>query len=174
MNVDRVLQVIAIFLPLSIATIGGGNTAIPEIHRQVVTVQGWMTDAEFAQVVTLIQVAPGPNILMVSLIGRQIAGAGAIAATLALLGPSFILTFGVARAMARLRGRPQVTAIQRGLAPLAVGLTLASGYVLGIGADTTPLAYVMTAVATVLVLRTTIHPLWMLLFAAILANLGLL
>jgi chromate transporter len=175
LNVERVLEVIGIFLPLSIATIGGGNIIIPEMHRQIVADRGWISDAEFAQLVTLIQVAPGPNILMVSLIGRQIAGwPGAVAATLALLGPTFILTYVVARLMSRLGGAPSVTAIQQGLAPLAFGLTLASGFILAQAADTNWVALGVTALATVVVLRSNLHPLWLMFGAAVLANIGLL
>jgi chromate transporter len=57
------------FLILSLLSIGGANAVIPEIHRRVVEVEHWMTDADFAQMFALAQAAPGPNVLIVCLVG---------------------------------------------------------------------------------------------------------
>ena len=51
---------------LSFLAIGGVNALIPEIHRRVVDMQHWLTDADFAQAFAIAQAAPGPNMLIVS------------------------------------------------------------------------------------------------------------
>ena len=84
---DLLLQLISVFAPLSLVAIGGGNSVLPDIHRQVVVAHGWMTDHEFADAFTLAQTVPGPNILVVSLIGWHVAGvAGAFVAVVAMSG----------------------------------------------------------------------------------------
>src|SRR5258706_13600256 len=64
------------FSLLSLIAVGGAITVIPEMHRSVVEVHGWMSGAQFADLFALAQAAPGPNILVVSLIGWKVAGLG--------------------------------------------------------------------------------------------------
>jgi len=157
------------FAVLSLLSFGGANAVIPEIHLRVVDVMGWMTDGDFSQAFALSQAAPGPNVLIVTLIGWKVAGvAGALVATFAMCGPSSLLTYGVARVWDRFREAPLRIAIERALAPVTVGLVLASGYVLTrTTADGWP-AYALTATAALLAVTTRLHPLWLLAAAAVL------
>jgi len=167
------IELTAQFLLLSMLSIGGANAILPEIHRRAVDVHHWMTDADFAQLFALSQAAPGPNVLIVSLIGWKVAGVvGGVVAMLAMSGPSSLLTYGVAHAWERFRDAPWRIAIQRGLAPVTVGLILASGYVLTRAADQSWAAYAITAVTLALGLITPIHPLCFLGIAAIIGALG--
>src|SRR5439155_16284706 len=59
---------------MSLFAVGGANAAIPEMHRVAVDVQHWMTDQQFADVFAISQMAPGPNVLIVTLIGYSVAG----------------------------------------------------------------------------------------------------
>ena len=166
-------ELTAQFLLLSMLSIGGANAIIPEIHRRAVDVEHWMTDADFAQLFALSQAAPGPNVLIVSLIGWKVAGiTGGVVAMLAMSGPSSALTYAVAHAWERFRDEPWRIAIQLGLAPVTVGLILASGYVLTRAADHTWVAYAITGVTLVIGLVTPIHPLWLLGAAAIVGVAG--
>src|SRR5262249_49498737 len=73
------------FLVLSVLAFGGANAVIPEIHRDAVEVSRWMTDQQFADLFAISQASPGPNILIVALVGYQVAGvAGALVATAAM------------------------------------------------------------------------------------------
>ena len=70
---------------MSLFAVGGANSAIPEMHRVAVDVQHWMNDKQFADVFAISQLAPGPNVLIVTLIGYSVAGvAGAVVATLSM------------------------------------------------------------------------------------------
>jgi len=158
---------------LSFLAIGGVNALIPEIHRRVVDVHQWMSNAEFSQAFAISQASPGPNMLIVSVIGWKVYGfLGALVATVAICAPSSVLTFAVAHVWDRFREAPLRAAIQRGLAPVTVGLVLASGYVLARAADETLPAYAVTAATTLLALATRVHPLWFLAAAAALGALG--
>jgi chromate transporter len=113
-------------------------------------------------------------VLIVSLVGWKVAGVlGGEVAMLAMTGPSSLLTFGVAHAWERFRDAPWRIAIQRGVAPVTVGLILASGYVLTRTADHSWSAYAITAATFALSLTTRLHPLWMLGAAAGLGAFGL-
>ena len=151
------------FSLLSLITVGGVVTVLPEMHRNVVEVHGWMSGAEFAQLFALAQASPGPNILVVSLIGWKVAGlAGAVVATGAVCAPSSILTYVVSRIWQRFRGNRWRDLIEDGLVPVTVGLMLAGGYLLTLAADHSALAFAITGVTAATVLATRIHPLWLL------------
>ncbi|HXX84848.1 MAG TPA: chromate transporter [Casimicrobiaceae bacterium] len=158
---------------LSFLAIGGVNALIPEIYRRVVDVEQWISSAEFAQAFAISQAAPGPNLLIVSVIGWKVYGfLGALVATVALCAPASVLTFGVAHVWDRFRDAPLRAAIQRALAPITVGLVLASGYILARAADETLAAYAITVATALLALVTRVHPLWFLAVAAALGAFG--
>ena len=167
-------ELVGQFFVLSLLSIGGANAVIPEIQLRVVETKQWMTNADFAQLFALSQAAPGPNVLIVSLVGWKVAGVlGGVLAMIAMSGPSSMLTYAVAHAWERFRNAPWRIAAQRAIAPVTVGLILASGYVLTRTTDHTWGAYAVTAATLLLVLRTALHPLWMLGLAALLGAFGL-
>ena len=159
---------------LSLLSIGGANAVIPEIQLRAVEIEHWMSNADFAQMFALSQASPGPNVLIVSLVGWKAAGIpGAIVALLAMSGPSSMLTFAVAHAWERFREAPWRAAIQRGLAPVTVGLIVASGYILTRAADHDWRAYVLTIVTAIVATATRLHPLSLLGLAAVLGALDM-
>src|SRR5690349_606553 len=106
------------FALLSLVAVGGANVVVPDIHRFVVESQGWMSGPEFAQLFAIAQAATGPNVIVVTLIGWQVAGlAGALVATAAMTGPTCLLTYGVSRVWDRFRDKPWRKAVQTGLVP---------------------------------------------------------
>jgi chromate transporter len=163
-TVSGALEQLAVdFSLLSLITVGGVITVLPEMHRNVVEVHGWMSGAEFAQLFALAQASPGPNILVVSLIGWKVAGlAGAVVATGAACAPSSILTYAVSKVWQRFRGARWRVAVEDGLVPVTVGLMLAGGYLITLAADHTAVGFVITALTAAAVLATRIHPLWLL------------
>ena len=97
-----VASLVTTFALLSLLSIGGVNAMVPEIHRQVVDLHHWMDDRTFASLVAIAQVAPGPNLLIVSVIGWSLAGlAGLLAATLAMILPSSLFALALGRLLAR-------------------------------------------------------------------------
>ena len=115
---------------------GGGNTILPEMQRAVVDVHHWMSAQEFSALFALAQAAPGPNMMIVPLIGWQVAGwSGLLVSSLAKFGPSSIVTLIVMGGWKRYKDRPWRQVIQRGLVPVTVGLVVSSGLrdLLGMG-----------------------------------------
>ncbi len=122
-------QLITVFAPLSLLSIGGGQSIVADINTQVVNLHGWLTQAEFIDVFAISRAAPGPGSLLVTLIGWKVSGFyGAIVASLALFLPASLLAYVAARAWNRHQGRVWHRAFERGLAPIATGLILASAF----------------------------------------------
>ncbi len=156
------------FALLSLIAIGGANSIVAEIHRQVVDVRQWISGEEFTAMFALAQAAPGPNVLVVSLIGWQVAGvAGALAATVGMCGPSCLLAYAAYRGWARYGTRPWAVAIQAGLTPLTVGLLFSTGLLLATEGGSGWAAIAIAAVTAALVLTTRLNPLWLLAGAAL-------
>jgi chromate transporter len=162
------------FALLSLIAVGGANTVIPAMHQQFVELGHYMSDREFADLFAIAQATPGPNVLIVTLIGWRVAGiAGALVATVAMTAPSCLLTYAVINVWDRFRKAPLRGAIQLGLAPVTVGMVLASAYIVTRAADHSALAWIITAATTALVLGTRVNPLWALAGAGVLGILGL-
>src|SRR6185437_14653545 len=156
------------FAALSLVAIGGINAILPEIHRVVVDLEGWMTSAQFADLFAIAQLAPGPNAMVVALVGWKVAGVtGALVATIAACGPSSLACYIAWHWADRLRESPTRALVQRALAPLAIGLILASGYTLARGADRSLGALALTLIAAAILAWTRINPVWVLLVAAV-------
>jgi chromate transporter len=159
---------------LSLLAFGGANSILPEMQRQVVDVHHWLTAQEFAALFALAQAAPGPNMMVVSLIGWRVAGlAGALTTTLAVAGPSSILALFVTRVWDRFRHRPWRAAIQSGLVPVTAGLLMASAFLLLASTVTDWRSLLLVAVCVPLFLWGRLHPILVLGAAALCGALGL-
>lgn len=155
-----VLHVLAVFALLSVLAVGGGTAVLPEMKALVVTQMHWLTADQFGDVYSLGQLAPGPNMLLVSVIGQRVAGwPGALAATVGFFLPSSVLMYAAGRAWDRLRESPWRRAVQEGLAPLTIGLMLAGALVLARAVVDGPVGVGIVAASTAVLLTTRLHPL---------------
>ena len=177
MNSDSnpILTLVWTFGLMSLFAVGGANAAIPEMHRVAVDVQHWMTDKQFADVFAISQMAPGPNVLIVTLIGYSVAGvAGALVATLAMCGPTAVVAYYVSRLLTRSSHSRWPAIIQAALVPLSIGLMGASGLILALASDRNGTGALVTALSAVLAVATRLNPLWMLLAGGCLGFAGVI
>lgn len=160
------LAVTLLFARLSLLAIGGGNAAVPEMHREIVERHGWMSDATFAEAWALSAAAPGPNVLVVVVLGWSLAGfAGLFGALLGFLGPAALLTWAVAGLAMRVEKHPLMIALRGGLVPLAYGLSMATGLVTAVAAANgtvmeEALSIAITAGAALMAWRSSRSPFW--------------
>jgi len=163
------------FALLSLAAIGGANGALPEMHRLTVEVKGWMTDRQFADMFALAQVTPGPNVIIVTLIGYHVAGfAGAVVATVAMCGPTCAFAIIVSRVWDRFKNAHWRVAIQAGLVPVSIGLLAASALIVAQAAATSWLSVGLTLATAVVTYRLSLNPLWIFAIAGVLGAVGAL
>jgi chromate transporter len=153
----------AIFSQLSLLAFGGGNTILPEMQRQVVDVHHWMPASEFSALFALAQAAPGPNLMIVTLVGWHVAGwAGMLVTSVAKFGPSSLVTIVALHAWDRFKDRPWRRHAQSGLIPVTAGIVAASATLIAQASNPTAIAWAITAFTAVMALKTRIHPLWLL------------
>ena len=161
------------FLVLSLLAIGGAIATAPEMHRVTVEQHAWLSDAQFSASIALAQSAPGPNVLFVAVVGYHIAGLqGAAVAMAGMLLPSTLLAVTAGRLGARHARRLGVRATVAGLAPVTVGLVLASAWVLIEPMRAQPAGLALVALGAALAWKTPVHPLWMIGGGALVGALG--
>ena len=161
-------------LALWFIAVGGPSAILPDIHRYLVEARQLLTSAQFAEIYTLAQVAPGPNVMYVTLIGWHLAGwAGAAATTIPLLVPATTLTLLVGHFIERHPNAPIGRAVRRGLAPITIGLMFASATILMRAVNHDWRGYSITLLTAALALRKSWNPLWLLAAGALAGMLGL-
>lgn len=168
MNSSPLFALFAYFAMLSLFAIGGANAAIPEMHRVAVDAMHWMDDRQFTEMFAIAQVSPGPNVILVTLIGYHVAGlAGASVTTVAMCGPTCIVAYWVGRTWDRFKDAHWRIAIQAGLVPLSLGLIAASAFVLARAADHNVYGALITVATAAVGYFTKINPLWIFVLAGI-------
>jgi len=129
---------------LSSVAVGGFITVVPDLHRFVVDAHGWMSDRTFVTLFALAQAAPGPGVIVVTLIGWQIAGGwGAALATVAACLPTLVMGYAASRFWSRFSKVGWYLTVERGIVPFAVGLVLATAVLLTQSAASTSIDYLI-------------------------------
>jgi chromate transporter len=132
---NQIPALVRVFAYLSLLTVGGGMAAFPEMKLLSVEVHKWLTFPQLIHIYSVGQMAPGPNMMMIVVIGQWAGGVlGAVAVLLAFFGPTALLAFFVGRAWKKLERWPWRTSIQQGLAPVSIGLLLAGAFTMAKGA----------------------------------------
>jgi chromate transporter len=158
---------------LSLLAIGGAITTAPDMQRYVVGERGWLSDAQFTSSVAIAQAAPGPNLLFVAVVGWNIAGlAGVFATLIGSLLPSTALTLAASRYGNRRRDSRAMRAFSAGMAPLTLGLLLATGWVLTAPVRDSWGAMLLVPLTVLLLMKTKLSPVWLVAMGAVVGALG--
>jgi chromate transporter len=175
------VQLVTMFGALSLLSIGGGNAVLPEMHLRAVRGAHWLTNSQFADIFSISQAAPGPSILIVTLVGYAAglrAGGvlggivGGVIATAAMIIPAATLVYAITRFWQKAEKSRLRYAIEKGFAPLTVGLILATSLVMSRAADHDWRAYLLTGACTLNFIFSKVNPLIVVLTAGLIGYLG--
>ena len=189
----NLLDLLGCFVTLSLLSVGGAITTVPEMHRYLVAQNPWLTDSQFSASIALAQAAPGPNVLFVAVLGWNVGMASsggpgngplpwalaAAAMAVSMVGiiiPSTTLTFFAARWGQRNRERAEVRAFKQSMAPVVIALLVATGWLLTANhgnVQQAPLLWLLTVASALLVWKTRVHLLWLIGAGALAGVLGL-
>ncbi len=172
------------FMLLSLLSVGGAVSTLPDMHRYLVGQQHWLSDAQFNASVAVAQAAPGPNVLFVALMGWHVGAntgslwnalLGVVIAMVGIILPSASLTFSFASWSHKNRELILVRSFKQGMAPIVIGLLLATGWIMASGSQGFQQhvgIYLLTALSAILVWKTRVHLLWLLIGGALLGWFG--
>jgi chromate transporter len=174
-------SLITMFGSLSLMSIGGGNAVLPEMHLEAVRGHHWLSNTQFGDIFAISQAAPGPSILIVAMVGYAaglavggVAGGiiGGVIATLAMVIPAAILVYVLTLSWQKAEKSRLRHAIEKGFAPLTVGLIMATALVMSKAADHDWRAYLLTGVCTAIFVFTKTNPLIVVAAAGLIGYLG--
>ncbi|MBY3624036.1 MULTISPECIES: chromate transporter [Acinetobacter] len=158
---------VIVFTQLSVLAFGGGNAILPEMQHQVVTVHQWMTAEQFSSLFAMAQAAPGPNMMIVPLVGWHVAGpAGLLVTSLAKFGPSSIITVYVLKFWQRFKEHPLRAKFEKALKPITVGLVLVSAWLIADASAQNALLILIVILTAILGMFKKVHPLWVMALGA--------
>jgi chromate transporter len=146
------------FALLSILAVGGGTAALPEMQT-ILAHQFGIDHTQFVHIYSIGQLAPGPNMLMVLVIGYQIAGLlGAGVVLLSFFLPSSLMCFYMGRLWNRFGESPWRRSIQNALEPISIGLMSSGVYAVAKASVVSSITMALAVVTLYLILRTKINP----------------
>ena len=145
----HLLEIFFSFFKIGIISFGGGYAMIPLIEREIIEIQGWLTSAEFLDIIAVAEMTPGPiAINSATFIGFLEAGVlGSIAATLGVVTPSFIAMVVLAYVLNKTKHLPHVKGALRGIVSGVIALIGYATYRMAIGAG---IAHISTSFPDVL------------------------
>ena len=163
------LQLAGLFSALSLSAFGGGKVVLPSMHQAAVSEYAWMTDQQFVDLFSISMAAPGPSMMVVSLVGLKaclsygfwLAILGAFIATVAMFVPSSILVFIAGKWWDSWEESPWRRSIQQAIMPISTGLILAATWIIAKTSIHSIPTAIMAAVALALMLFTKINPVLM-------------
>ena len=178
----QLIEVVGTFLGLSLFSLGGGNTLLGEYHHISVDQHCWLTSSQFAALYALAEACPGPSSMIVGLLGLAAGRSGGVGwallsgvlAELAILIPSSIVMVWACLGWNRLRSSPWRVAFERGMGPITLGILLAVGLKILRIADTNAAGVAVSIIVAILMVRTSITPLWFMAVAVLLGGLGVI
>ena len=151
------------FSLLSLLAVGGGTAVLPEM--QTLLAQQFDIDhLQFVHIYSIGQIAPGPNMLMVLVIGFQVAGLlGAGVVLLSFFLPSSILCFYAGRIWDRFGESPWRRSIQNALEPISIGLMASGVYAVAKSSIVSPITLALALISLYFILKTKINPVFVIL-----------
>ncbi|NOZ96480.1 MAG: chromate transporter [Gammaproteobacteria bacterium] len=156
-----------VFTQLSVLAFGGGNAILPEMQHQVINIHHWMSAEQFSSLFAMAQAAPGPNMMIVPLIGWHVAGpAGLLVTSIAKFGPSSMITVYALKFWQRFKDHPFRSRFEQALKPITVGLVLVSAWMIAHASAQNTILVMIVILTTLLGLFKRIHPLWVMLLGA--------
>ena len=173
-----ILTLFLVFAKIGLFSFGGGYAMIPLIQREI-SRRGWMTDAEFIDIVAIAEMTPGPiAVNAATFVGFKTAGLlGGVIATIGVALPSCVLILLVADAVIRHKNHPLRVSVFSVLRPIVAALVLTAAYVVGTTALSDPRRLINprgAAIAGLSVLgltKTKLHPIVLIILAGVLGAL---
>jgi chromate transporter len=167
-------QLASLFSVLSLSAFGGGKVILPSMHQAAVGEYGWMNDQQFVDLFSISMAAPGPSMMVVSLVGLKaclpygtaMAILGALIATVAMFLPSSILVLIVGRFWDSWKTSPWHDSIQQAMMPISTGLILAATFIIAKNSIHTIPTAIMGLIALCLMVFTKLNPVIMIVAAA--------
>ena len=167
---NRTLLLLAgLFSTLSLSAFGGGKVVLPSMHQAACGEYHWMSSQEFVDLFSISMAAPGPSMMVVTLVGLKAclpygtaaAILGALVATVAMFLPSSVLVYFAGDWWDHWKESPWRHSVMDAILPVSTGLILAATWIIAKTSIHSVPTAVMGVIALLLMLFTKINPVLM-------------
>lgn len=126
------LQLFYSYLKIGFFGFGGGYAMLSLIQNEIVVQHGWLTNAEFTDIVAISQMTPGPiAINSATYVGYEVGGIwGSVVATFAVCLPALTLMILLTKFYLRLKENRYLKGAIRAMHPVIIGMILAAALIL--------------------------------------------
>jgi chromate transporter len=174
MSFDVYWDLFWVFTEISFISLGGGTASLAQMQWYSVHQFHWITAEEFIDFFAISQAAPGPSMLIVSLIGYKAASwYGMTVATVATFAPACVLTYIVSRVWKHFHDSPWREPVEKGLSAVTVGLIFASALIVSKHAANNWEAYVLVGASAIILSFSKLNPFILMILAGILGYYGI-
>ena len=158
------------FLKIGTFSFGGGYAMLPFIQKEIVEKNNWISSTEFTDIIGISQMTPGPvAINSATFVGYKISGViGSIVATLGVITTSFILVVIINRILDKFKEFKMVQAALLGMKPALIALIIYAFWDLAIDAYKDWKSIFITVIIAVVLWSKKVHPILVIVIAAIL------
>ncbi len=119
----RLFNLAALMMKIDLFAFGGGFASLPLMLHEIVTVRGWIDHKTFMDGIALGQVTPGPIVITATFVGYMLHGlSGALAATLGMFTPSFLILIIVTPVFDKFKASAYFSGATKGICVSFVGL----------------------------------------------------
>ncbi|OUL28324.1 chromate transporter [Nostoc sp. RF31YmG] len=158
------VSVFLFFLKIGCVLYGSGYVLLAFLQRDLVERNHWLTSQQLLDAVAIGQFTPGPVFTTATFIGYLLAGnAGAIAGTIGIFLPAFVLVWVVNPWVSKLRQSPWASGFLDGVNAASMGLMAGVTYTLGRAALLDWLTIIVAIVSAIAVFRFKINSAWLVL-----------
>lgn len=158
------INVFVFFLKIGCVLYGSGYVLLAFLQRDLVERNQWLTSQQLLDAVAIGQFTPGPVFTTATFIGYLLAGnAGAIAATIGIFLPAFVLVWVVNPWVPKLRQSSWASGFLDGVNAASLGLMAGVTYTLGRAALVDWLTIIVAIVSAIAVLQFKINSVWLVL-----------
>ena len=158
------------FLKIGTFSFGGGYAMLPFIQKEIVEKNDWISSTEFTDIIGISQMTPGPvAINSATFVGYKINGViGSIVATFGVITTSFILVIIINRVLDKFKESKTVKSALLGMRPALIALIIYAFWDLAIDAYKDWKSIVITLIIAVILWSKKVHPILVIVIAAIL------
>ena len=165
-----VIGLFFLFAKTAILTFGGGYAMVPLFQNEIVTRHALLSAADFANLVALAQITPGPIGFNAATYAGMVCGGwpGSVSASLGVMVPTFLVAWLVAVFLKRAAGAAWMKTLMKGIRPCVIGIIASAVIFFAQTACCWQGAVIFAAVVLVRWKFKKLNPVWSLVLSAVL------
>ena len=158
------------FLKIGTFSFGGGYAMLPFMQKEIVENNAWISMSEFSDIIGISQMTPGPvAINSATFVGYKVGGIiGSAIATIGVVTTSFILVSIISKILNKFKESIVIRSMLAGMRPILIALIIYAFIDLAKESYVDYKSIIITIIIGIILLSKKVHPILVIVIAAIL------